>query len=116
MKFLVLILLFASCAKKYETFHTIDKYNFNKNNPEAPITPKLYTGAKQTRSHCEGQFFWTSNAKKKTDAYVNNIVQNMCGDAKYLVNNRLEEIWWTTIVYSRSCVKIESYCGREPKK
>lgn len=116
MKYLLLALLFISCTKKYQTYHAIDKYNFNKENPEAPITPKLYPGAKEVRSHCAGQFFWSSNAKKETDNYVNKVVQNMCPDSKYLVNNRLEEVWWTTIVYSRSCVKLEVYCPRKIKK
>jgi len=116
MKYFILFTLLFSCTKKYETFHVIDKYSFNKNDPESPITGKLYPGEKEVRSHCEGQFFWSSNAKTKTDNYVNSVVQNMCPEAKYLVNNRLEETWWTTIVYSRSCVRMESYCGRVPKK
>lgn len=113
MKFLLLLLVFVSCTKKYQTYHVIDKYRFDNNNPEVPITRKMLPYKKETRSHCAGQFFWSSNAQKQTDRYLSRIVQNMCGDSKYLVNNRLEEIWWTTIIYSRSCVKLEAYCPRE---
>jgi len=112
VKLLILLTLFVSCTKKYETYHAIDKYNFDKNKPESPVTPKLYPGRKVTRSHCEGQIFWSSNAKAKTDNYVNRIVQNLCPDSKYLINNKVTEVWWTTIVYSRSCVEIEAYCPR----
>lgn len=112
MKLLCLLLVLVGCTKKYQNFHIIDKYKFNKEDPESPVAPKMLPTTKETRSHCEGQWFWTSNAKKTTDNYVNTVVRNMCDGENYLLNTELEEIWWTTIVYSRSCVRLEAYCPK----
>ena len=112
MKYLLLIMVLISCTQKYETFHVIDKKNFDKENFQSPITPKLIPSQKSKASHCEGQFFWSSNAKKKTDLYVTRLVSTLCPEKNYLLNSRLTETWWTTIIYSRSCVELETYCPR----
>lgn len=111
MKYLLLLLLF-SCTQKYQTYHVIDKNNFNKDNYVAPISPKMYPARKAKMSHCEGQIFWSSNAKKKTDLYIERMVRTMCPDKNYILNSRLTETWWTTIVYSKSCVEFEYYCPK----
>lgn len=112
MKLLILLTLLVGCTQKYQTYHIIDKGNFDKENPQAPIAPKMFPGKKRTMSHCEGQIFFSSNAKKRTDQYVGNMVRTLCPKNKYLLNSRLTETWWTTIIYSRSCVELEAYCPR----
>lgn len=109
---LLIILLLTSCAQAYQTYHTIDKRNFSKDGENSPITPKMVRQNKVERGHCEGQFFFFSNAKKKTDRYLQNMVGSMCGDSNYLMDSKLTETWWTTIIYSRSCVKFETHCPR----
>lgn len=116
MKFLLFVFTifqFVSCTQKYQTFHIIDKNNFDKERYEAPITKKLIPAHKTKASHCEGQFFFTSNAKTKTDLYTKRLVETICPSNAYLLNSRLTETWWTTIIYTRSCVELETYC---PKK
>ena len=112
MKYIFFIVLALSCTQKYQTYHTIDKLNFDKENPEVPITKKMRMGKKTSSSYCEGQVFFTKNAKKNTDRYVSTMVKTMCPDSQYIMNSKLTETWWTTIIYSRSCVELEGYCPR----
>ena len=109
---LLLFFLIAGCAQTYQTYHTLDKRNFSKDGENSPITPKLVKHTKVERGHCEGQFFFFENAKKKTDRYLQTMVGSLCGETNYLVDSRLTETWWTTIISSRSCVKFETYCPR----
>ncbi len=115
VKLLFFIILITGCTQKYQTYHIIDKYNFDKDNPKTPITKKLYPGKKVKRSHCEGQVFFSSNAVTKSTRYLNQMVKGMCPNSNYVLNSRLTETWWTTIIYSRSCMEIEGYCPN-PKR
>ena len=111
--FLILfICLFYSCSKKFKTFNVIKKSNFSLEKPHNPITPKALPGRKVVQETCEGQIFFNRNAKKITDASMPALIQYSCPKSEYLLNAKITEIWWTTIVYSRSCIKIESYCPR----
>ncbi len=111
--FSLLFLLLVGCTQKYQTYHIIDKHNFDKDNPQTPITKKLKLSAKKEKtSFCAGQFFFSSNAKQKTDRYLQNMVRTMCSDSQYISNSKLTETWWTTLIYSRSCVELEGYCPR----
>jgi hypothetical protein len=115
MKIILLLLVavvFVGCTQKYETFYVIDKANFNKKNYQPPIAPKLRRTTKAKKYYCENQFFFSSNAKTKTDIYTNNVVNYMCPDSKYLLDTRITDTWWTTIIYTRSCVEIESFCSK----
>ncbi len=111
--YLTLLISFLSCTQKYQTYHVIDKARFDKENPEVPITRKMRPGRRTSKEYCAGQFFFASNAYKKTEQYLKNMVTTMCPDSDYIINSRLTETWWTTIIYSRSCVELEGYC---PKK
>ncbi len=113
MKYLILSLLLISCTQKYQTYHIIDANNFDIQNPTTPITKKMYPARKVTQSNCEDQWLFNSNAQKENQRYVqNSMIKRIC-ETPYLLNARLTETWWTTIIYSRSCFKIEGYC---PKK
>ena len=112
IKTICCLLLFIGCTQKYQTYHTIDKYSFDKNNPKTPITPKIYPGKKVVKKHCEGQVFFSRNAVTHTDRYLQNIVKTICPESDFLMNSRLTETWWTTIIYSRSCVELETFCPR----
>lgn len=112
MKLLLLITILFGCTQKYQTYYMIDKNNFDKDKYQTPITPKMLPTRKTKASHCEGQIFFSSNAKTKTDKYIKTMVKTMCPESNYLMNSRLTETWWTTIIYSRSCVELESYCPK----
>lgn len=110
MPYLLFSVLLMSCSQKYQTYHVIDKYNFDVEKPNTPITKKLYPGNKTTLSYCKGQFFFYNNAKKETDQYLPHMLRGMCRKSNYILNSKLTETWWTTIIYSRSCIKMEGYC------
>lgn len=112
MKLLLLTLILSSCAQTYQTYHTIDKRRFNKEGENSPVTPKMVKTKKVSRAHCAGQFLFFSNAKTKTDKYLPRMIGSLCEESNYLMDSRLTETWWTTIIYSRSCVKFETHCPR----
>lgn len=110
MKFLLLILLTLSCTQKYQTYDTIKKSQFRKDEAHNPKVPKMYPGRKVVQESCEGQFLFMRNAKKITDANLSALVNFSCPGSEYLVNAKITETWWTTIIYSRSCIELVSYC------
>lgn len=112
MKILFLLLLLTSCAQSYQTYNTIDKRNFSKDGENSHVTPKLVRSQKVEHGHCEGQVLFFSNARAQTDKYIDRMVTNLCGDSDFLLDSKLTETWWTTIIYTRSCVKFETYCPR----
>jgi len=112
MRLLLTALLLISCAKKYQTYHVIDKNNFDRHNPTTPITKKLLPGTKISRNHCEGQLLFMSNAYQESEKYLKQTLRGVCPKTNYLVNSTITEIWWTTIIYSRSCIEVEGYCAR----
>lgn len=109
---LLTLLISVSCTQKYQTYHLIDKNNFDKEKPTTPIGKKVFKGAKFKKEYCRGQIFFMSNAKKETDKYISNLVRYSCPQDNVLVESRITETWWTTIVYSRSCVELESHCPK----
>ena len=116
LKYLLIFTLFSSCTKKYETFHAIKKNQFKKGEPHNPVMPKMRPGRLVVQESCEGQIFWNRNAKKITDNNLNALIQYSCAGSEYLLNAKITEMWWTTIVYSRSCIKLESYCPAKKRK
>ena len=40
LKYLLILTLFSSCTKKYETFHAIKKNQFKKGEPHNPVMPR----------------------------------------------------------------------------
>lgn len=112
MKYLLFLTLLISCTKKYQTYPVIDKNNFDMQNYQSPVTPKLKRGDKTTLKHCEGQVFWMSNAKARTDLYIERAINSICAEESYLLDSKITETWWTLIFYSRSCIKLEGYCSR----
>ena len=115
MKYIVLFFLlnsFISCSHKYQTFHTIDKNNFSFGDDKEQnlITPKMYPGKKEERSFCRGQFLFSRNAEKEVQKDLNQAVRFTCDKSDYLLNSKVTETWWTTIIYSRACIKLETHC------
>ena len=111
MKLLLLILL-VSCSQKYQTFNTIKKGEFEYGKPHSPISPKMYPGKKVIQKTCEGQILFNRNAHKITEASIPALISYSCPKSEFLLNAKITETWWTTIIYSKSCVEIESYCPR----
>lgn len=116
MKYLILIFLITSCTQKYRTYPVIKKNTFNYNKEHNPVTPKMLMAQKEVQKTCEGQFFFNRNADKITQGSIPALVQYSCPGQDYLLNAKITQTWWTTIIYTRSCVELESFCPQKRKK
>lgn len=113
MKYLVLMLLiFAGCSRKYQTFHVIKKDDFLYGKKHSPITPKQSPGKKETIEFCKGQWLFSNNAVRDTYEHLNRAVRLTCDRSQTLLNSKVTETWWTTLIYSRACIELETYCPR----
>ncbi len=113
MRIIFILLVLVSCTKKYQTYHLIDVNDFSFEEARPPIAKKMMPKNKVSRTHCEGQVLFSSNAQKENQRYMQGMIKRMCDNSSYLLNARLTETWWTTIIYSRSCYTMEAYCPRE---
>jgi hypothetical protein len=107
---ILLLLLLVSCSQKYQTYNTIKKSEFTFGKGHNPISPKMSPGRKVIQKSCESQFFFSRNAKKINIASIPALVKYSCPKSEFLLNARITETWWTTIIYSKSCIELESYC------
>lgn len=113
---LLVILLFAGCSNKYKTYHAIQKRKFEFDKPHNPVTPLMRRGKKEVQETCEGQIFFNRNAVKITQGSLPALIRYSCPGSEYLVDAKITETWWTTIIYSRSCIKLESFCPITQKR
>lgn len=109
--FLAGLALLTSCSQKYQTYHVVDKYNYKIDDYDAPITSKLLPRTKVSKTICSDQIFFNRNAEKISKRQMEQVVQNLCPDGRFIINAKLTEDWWTVIAYSRSCMTFEGYCS-----
>ena len=108
-----LVLLTAvSCSRKYQTFHVIKKDDFLFGKEHSPITPKQRPGKKASFEYCKGQWLFSNNAVRDTHEYLNRMVRLTCEKDQTLLNSKVTETWWTTLIYSRACIELETHCPR----
>jgi hypothetical protein len=115
MKFFCLLTFFMmGCTQKYQTYNVIDKrtFDFKSDQGHNPVVPYMRKGKTDSQEFCEGQILFSKNAHAITQNSINSLVRFSCPNENYLLDAKLTEIWWTTIFYSRSCVKLESYCPK----
>lgn len=113
MKFFILLFLIflSACTQKYQTYYSIQKRSFNYKAPyNNPIMKKMYPGKKEVQTSCESQIFFNRNAYNINIGNIPAMLRYSCPGSEYLLNAKITETWWTTLVYSKSCIKIESYC------
>lgn len=112
------ILLFSSCTSKYVIYPTIDKNTFGQEANQIkhnPITPKLLPANKVSHEACFDQWLFMNNAYKDTDRFLPDFFRYTCPGTNYLVNTKITRKWWTTLIYSQSCVEIQGFCGRQAR-
>lgn len=117
MKLLIPILLvFISCTQKYAGYDLIRKIDFNKESYERPITAMqvLPQGKDQLKS-CFNQWLFFSNAEKDKNESIPMIVRSLCPGKDYLVDSQMVDTWWTTIIFTRACVDVETTCAELKK-
>ena len=119
MIFLSLLILLSGCATNYEDYSFISKKDFtleedrivNRTAHERPA--RLVSGRAEVEEFCESQILFNKNAFNITRDSLPALVRQSCPGQDYLLDATITKRWWTTLVYSRSCIKVESYC---PKK
>lgn len=114
MKTLLLILPFLfSCTQKYSDYDLIRKVDFNKESFERPITTMqvLPVGEDQLKA-CFNQWLFFSNAATKKEAAIPYLIRSLCPSQDYLLNAEMVESWWTTLIFTRSCVSVETKCAK----
>jgi hypothetical protein len=116
MKKILLLILMTSCTQKYVDYDLIRKADFDKESYSRPVTlvDVLAQGRDELKS-CFNQWLFFSNAEKNKERAIPLIVKSLCPGKDFLVNTEMTETWWTTIVFTRSCVDVKTLCGETNK-
>jgi hypothetical protein len=117
MKILLTLMFLTSCTQKYVDFDLIRKVEFqSKETYKRPITIHHVTpvGNDQLES-CFNQWLFSSNAERDKNHSIPFLVRSLCPGKDYLLQAEMTETWWTTLVFTRACVKVETKCAVERK-
>jgi hypothetical protein len=117
MKKLIPLLLFlTSCTQKYASYDLIRKVDFNKESYERPITTmQVIPVGKDQLNSCFNQWLFFSNAEKEKNESIPFLIRSLCPGKDYLLDSDMTETWWTTILFTRSCVNVETSCAQLKK-
>ena len=117
MKTLILLLALSGCTQKYTTYDLVRKVDFNRETYERPIpvTQVLPEGKDELKS-CFNQWLFFSNAEKEKDASIPFIIRSLCPGREFLLDTEMKERWLTTIIFTQSCVMIDTKCGTQRKR
>jgi hypothetical protein len=110
----LILLLSVSCTRKYQHLGTVHKATFQDDNLEKPMIPTrpLLKGRKDTETFCEGQILFQKNAHDITENSLRSLVKYSCPGDKYLQDVIIQRTWWTTLIYSKSCIEVQSTCTK----
>jgi hypothetical protein len=112
MKTLFLLLFVLGCTQKYADYDLIRKVDFNKESYERPITPmQVIPVGKDELKACFNQWLFFSNAEKEKEASVPLLIKSLCPGKDYLLQSEMVETWWTTLLFTRSCVDVKTKCA-----
>ena len=116
MKILFFLLFFSACTQKYTEYDLIRKVDFNKENFERPIgIMQVVPVGNDKLESCFNQWLFFSNADKNKNESIPYLVRSLCPGKDYLLQSEMIETWWTTIIFTRSCVSVESKCAEVKK-
>lgn len=117
MKTILLLALFAGCTQKYADYDLIRKVDFNKESYERPITlMQVVPVGNDKLESCFNQWLFFSNAEKEKNEAIPYIIRSLCPGKDYLLQAEMVEQWWTTIIFTRSCVSVETKCAETRKQ
>lgn len=115
MKILFLILLTA-CTQKYSDYDLIRKVDFQKESYERPITTmQVLPVGKDRLKSCFNQWLFFANAEKEKNNAIPFLIRTLCPGQDYLIQSEMTETWWTTLIFTRSCVEVETKCAELKK-
>lgn len=116
MKALFLIFLITACTRKYSDYDVIRKIDFNKENYDRPVTlMQLVPEGEDYLNSCFGQWLFSSNAENEKNEAIPYLIRSLCPGQDYLLKSKMVETWWTTIIFTRSCVSVETKCAKIKK-
>lgn len=112
MKSLLILVLLSSCTQKYADYDLIRKVDFNQETHERPIpSTQVLAQGKDELKECFNQWLFFSNAEKQKQQRTPEFVRALCPGKDYLVNATFTESWWTTLIFTQSCIDIKTLCG-----
>jgi hypothetical protein len=115
-KTILALMLISSCTQKYVSYDLVHKVKFEKKDHSNPITlGKVLAAGKDELSSCFNQWLFFSNAEKEKEKAIPFIIKSLCPGNDYLVETEMTETWWTTIIFTRSCVDVQTLCGQLKK-
>ena len=116
MKILIILFLACTCTQKYADYDLIRKVDFNKESYDRPIpATQIMALGQDELKECFQQWLFFSNAEKLKEQRTPEFVRALCPGKDYLVKATFTETWWTTIIFTQSCIDIKTLCGN-PRK
>lgn len=106
----ILALAAVGCTRKYVDYDVVNKLEFQKDQQSRPVAPVMRKGRPDKLGQCFNQWLFFSNADKERERYVPQMVQVLCPGSDWLLDSRMTTVWWTTIIFSRSCVEFTTHC------
>lgn len=108
----ILLLLSIACTQKYADYDLIRKVDFQKETYERPITVmQVIPVSHDELKSCFNQWLFFSNADKQKNEAIPFMVRSLCPGKDYLTDTKMTETWWTTILFTRSCIEMETRCA-----
>lgn len=107
-----IVFSFLSCSTKYQHLGTINKKAFIEKDEMRDTKKRLTKGRTDNDSFCIGQILFQKNAFDITESSLKSLIRSSCPGDEYLQHTVIKRTWWTTLVYSRSCIEIEALCTR----
>ncbi len=113
--FLFLIVLSLSCTHKKYTIAQIDieSFKFDHHYPtQSPkqIAKKNPRNKSYKKKVCENQFLFLKNAAKESEDQIVEFLKRSCGQYSQSYMNQMTYTWWTTLLFSRSCIDFNFRC------
>ena len=117
MKNIFMILCLISCTQKYTSYDLIRKVDFHKATYERPITVmQVLPSGDDKLNACFNQWLFSSNAETEKEAAIPMLIRSLCPGKDYLIQSEMVETWWTTLIFTRSCVEVETKCAELRKQ
>ena len=117
MKNLLVLLALLGCTQKYVGYDLIRKVDFQKESYERPVSVyEVLPVSKDKMDNCFNQWLFFSNAEKEKLNAIPMMVKTLCPGKDYLLDTSMTETWWTTILFTRACVEMETNCAVQKKK
>ncbi len=112
MRKLLFLFLAFGCTQKYADYDLIRKVDFQKETYERPVPAvKVLAQGNDELKECFNQWLFFSNAEKQKNDRIPEFVRALCPRNGYLVGATFKELWWTTIIFTQSCIEIKTLCG-----